>query len=93
MDRAGIELNGVGYRWPSRPVVVDADMHPYPTDTTPECSLTVGFEGKLETVEWQVTTLLEELRPEAVVMMGEFSGRAMVTVERLAQNRSLNLSC
>ena len=22
MDRAGIELNGVGYRWPSRPVVV-----------------------------------------------------------------------
>lgn len=33
-----------------------------------------------------VTGAIEELRPEAVVMRGEFSGRAMVTVERLAQN-------
>lgn len=33
-----------------------------------------------------VTTAIEELRPEAVVMLGEFSGRAMVTVERIAQN-------
>ena len=29
---------------------------------------------------------IEELRPEAVVMLGEFPGRAVVTVERLAQN-------
>lgn len=33
-----------------------------------------------------VTAALEELQPEAVVMLGEFSGRAMVTVERIAQN-------
>lgn len=29
---------------------------------------------------------LAELEPEVVVMLGEFSGRAMVTVERIAQN-------
>lgn len=29
---------------------------------------------------------LEEVRPEAVVMLGEYPGRSMVTVERLAQN-------
>lgn len=28
----------------------------------------------------------EELRPEVLVMLGEFGGRAMVTVERIAQN-------
>jgi len=29
---------------------------------------------------------IEEVRPEIVVMLGEFTGRAMLTVERLAQN-------
>lgn len=29
---------------------------------------------------------IEEVRPEMVVMMGEFGGRAMLTVERIAQN-------
>lgn len=33
-----------------------------------------------------VTAAIEELRPSAVLMMGEFSGRAMLTVERIAQN-------
>jgi pyroglutamyl-peptidase len=33
-----------------------------------------------------VKDAIAELRPEAVVMMGEFGGRAMVTVERIAQN-------
>ena len=33
-----------------------------------------------------VRAAMEEARPEAVVMMGEYGGRAMVTVERLAQN-------
>jgi pyroglutamyl-peptidase len=28
----------------------------------------------------------EELRPDVLIMLGEFSGRAMVTVERIAQN-------
>jgi pyroglutamyl-peptidase len=29
---------------------------------------------------------IEEVRPDAVIMMGEYGGRAMLTVERLAQN-------
>ncbi len=33
-----------------------------------------------------VTAAIDELRPEAVVMLGELSGRATLTVERLAQN-------
>lgn len=33
-----------------------------------------------------VAAAVAELRPELVVMMGEFGGRAMVTVERIAQN-------
>lgn len=33
-----------------------------------------------------VRATIEEVRPEAVVMMGEYGGRAMVTVERIAQN-------
>jgi pyroglutamyl-peptidase len=33
-----------------------------------------------------VRAAIEELRLEAVAMMGEFSGRAMVTVERIAHN-------
>ncbi|MCF8533795.1 MAG: pyroglutamyl-peptidase I [Reyranella sp.] len=33
-----------------------------------------------------VRAAIAELRPEAVVMMGEYGGRAMVTVERIAQN-------
>ncbi len=33
-----------------------------------------------------VREAIEEVRPEAVVMMGEFGGRSMVTVERIAQN-------
>ena len=32
-----------------------------------------------------VRAAIEELRPETVVMMGEFSGRSMVTVERTAK--------
>lgn len=33
-----------------------------------------------------VAKAIEELRPHAVLMMGEFGGRSMVTVERIAQN-------
>ena len=33
-----------------------------------------------------VTAAIEEVQPELVVMMGEYGGRSMVTVERLAQN-------
>lgn len=33
-----------------------------------------------------VVEAIEEVRPETVVMMGEFGGRSMVTVERIAQN-------
>jgi pyroglutamyl-peptidase len=33
-----------------------------------------------------VRAAMEEVRPEAVVMMGEYGGRAMLTVERIAQN-------
>ena len=29
---------------------------------------------------------IEEVRPEVVVMMGEYGGRATITVERIAQN-------
>jgi len=34
----------------------------------------------------RVAAAIRELRPEAVVMLGEYPGRAVVTVERLAQN-------
>lgn len=37
-----------------------------------------------------VRKALDEIRPEAVVMMGEFSGRSMITVERIAQNLNDN---
>ena len=33
-----------------------------------------------------VKAAIEEVQPELVVMMGEYGGRAMITVERLAQN-------
>ena len=33
-----------------------------------------------------VRAAIEEVRPEVVVMMGEYGGRALLTVERLAQN-------
>ena len=33
-----------------------------------------------------VRAAIEEVRPETVVMMGEYGGRAMLTVERIAQN-------
>ncbi len=33
-----------------------------------------------------VKAAIAEVRPDAVVMMGEFTGRAMLTVERIAQN-------
>ena len=33
-----------------------------------------------------VKTAIVKLRPDAVVMMGEYGGRAMITVERIAQN-------
>ncbi len=33
-----------------------------------------------------VCSKIEEIRPEIVVMMGEFGGRAVITVERIAQN-------
>lgn len=33
-----------------------------------------------------VAAAIEEVRPAAVVMLGEYGGRAMVTVERIAQN-------
>ena len=33
-----------------------------------------------------VQAAIAELRPDVVVMMGEYGGRAMITVERLAQN-------
>jgi pyroglutamyl-peptidase len=32
------------------------------------------------------TALIDELEPDLVVMMGEYGGRAMITVERIAQN-------
>ena len=38
-----------------------------------------------------VTDAIAQFRPEIVVMMGEYGGRNMITVERLAQN--LNDSC
>ncbi|MEM9683627.1 MAG: pyroglutamyl-peptidase I [Pseudomonadota bacterium] len=33
-----------------------------------------------------VRSAIEEVEPEAVVMMGEYGGRSMLTVERIAQN-------
>jgi pyroglutamyl-peptidase len=33
-----------------------------------------------------VRTAIEELNPTTVIMLGEFPGRAMITVERIAQN-------
>ena len=33
-----------------------------------------------------VIAAIEEVRPETVIMMGEYGGRAMLTVERIAQN-------
>ncbi|GAB5470216.1 MAG: pyroglutamyl-peptidase I [Rhodospirillales bacterium] len=33
-----------------------------------------------------VVAAIEELQPEAVLMMGEYGGRSMLTLERLAQN-------
>ncbi|WP_308367192.1 MULTISPECIES: pyroglutamyl-peptidase I [unclassified Microbulbifer] len=33
-----------------------------------------------------VRTAIEEVKPELVVMMGEYGGRATITVERIAQN-------
>ncbi len=33
-----------------------------------------------------VKAAIEEVQPDAVVMMGEFTGRAVLTVERIAQN-------
>lgn len=41
-----------------------------------------SFFECIEVVKFAIT----ELEPAAVVMMGEYGGRAMVTVERLAQN-------
>lgn len=32
------------------------------------------------------TALIDEQKPELVIMMGEYGGRAMITVERIAQN-------
>ncbi len=40
------------------------------------------FFGSIEVVRQAI----EEVRPEIVVMMGEYGGRAMITVERIAQN-------
>jgi pyroglutamyl-peptidase len=37
-----------------------------------------------------VTSAIEELKPESVVMMGEYGGRAVLTVERIAQNLNDN---
>jgi pyroglutamyl-peptidase len=37
-----------------------------------------------------VRAAIEEVRPEVVVMMGEYGGRAMLTVERIAQNLNDN---
>jgi pyroglutamyl-peptidase len=37
-----------------------------------------------------VRAAIEEVRPETVVMMGEYGGRAMLTVERIAQNLNDN---
>lgn len=37
-----------------------------------------------------VQAAIAELRPDVVVMMGEYGGRAMVTVERIAQNLNDN---
>ena len=33
-----------------------------------------------------VKAAIEDVQPELVVMMGEYGGRSMITVERLAQN-------
>ncbi|MEM1058957.1 MAG: pyroglutamyl-peptidase I [Verrucomicrobiota bacterium] len=33
-----------------------------------------------------ITALIDEMKPDLVVMMGEYSGRSMLTVERIAQN-------
>jgi len=33
-----------------------------------------------------VCSAIEETRPEVVIMMGEFGGRAIITIERIAQN-------
>lgn len=33
-----------------------------------------------------VSAAIEEVQPELVIMMGEYGGRSMITVERLAQN-------
>ncbi|GAA5442899.1 pyrrolidone-carboxylate peptidase [Microbulbifer sp. NBRC 101763] len=33
-----------------------------------------------------VTSAIDEFRPQIVIMMGEYGGRSMVTVERIAQN-------
>lgn len=33
-----------------------------------------------------VTEAIQELRPKLVIMLGEYGGRAMITVERIAQN-------
>jgi pyroglutamyl-peptidase len=33
-----------------------------------------------------VAAAIEDVKPETVVMMGEYGGRAMITVERIAQN-------
>jgi pyroglutamyl-peptidase len=37
-----------------------------------------------------VKAAIAELRPDVVVMMGEYGGRAMITVERIAQNLNDN---
>jgi pyroglutamyl-peptidase len=37
-----------------------------------------------------VKAAMAELRPDVVVMMGEYGGRAMITVERIAQNLNDN---
>ena len=39
----------------------------------------------------EVAAAIDELRPDAVVMMGEYGGRSMVTVERIAQNLNENV--
>jgi pyrrolidone-carboxylate peptidase len=41
-----------------------------------------GFFTCLDVVQ----AAIAELGPDAVVMMGEYGGRAMITVERIAQN-------
>ncbi len=39
----------------------------------------------------EVKAAIAELQPDAVVMMGEYGGRAMITVERIAQNLNDNV--